>query len=166
MLQIQLCMNFITSSKWSQGQLGIQIYTWEPNPGRLCCKTELKHWLIIHQSTCRRLCLIQRLIWIIISGVGSLQRRLLIYLIRSMIHWWIRQLSWDQFAELLPYSDQCIEMDDGVGCWHNYRGVHVSLTNGTTTGGSHLGGVSYFRISEGHHNARMIFDPTYPTPEI
>ena len=72
--------------KIKSGSIGYPNMYLEPKSRMLYCKTELKHGLLVHQSMCRMLCLIQRFICMRILWVGSLQRTLLLHLSRSMIH--------------------------------------------------------------------------------
>ena len=92
--------------------MGIEIYTWDPNSGSLYLKTELKHGLLVHQSMCSRLCLIQRLICMSILGVISFQRRLLINLICSKY-----DPLMDSSAELGPIFLNYYQTRIGVLIW-------------------------------------------------
>ena len=58
-------------------------------------------------------------------------------------------------------------MDGGVGeTWHYYWGVYVNLTTCTTAERSTWACVSHSVYLKEHHNARMVFYRTYPTPDM
>ena len=168
MLQIQLCMNLITYSKLSQGQLGIQICTWEPNSGRLYWKTELKHGLRVHQSMCRRLCIIQSLFLHENFRDQKFAKNFI-----NPFEWEYDPLM-DLSAVLGPILLNYYQTQIGVfRLTVELRRIDI-ITEVSMLASKllisredHLEAVFHmFRYLKGHHNARMVFDQTYPTPDM
>ena len=72
--------------KMKSGSIGNPNMFLVANFRKVVLETEFKHGILVNRSMCRRMFLIQRIIFMSILGAGSLQKRLLIHLSLSMIH--------------------------------------------------------------------------------